>query len=86
MYILCVYYAVQSIVMGESEDHLPVNTSDRVLAVACMLLGGTIYAYVIGSICSILAMRDPASREFKESCDLVRQDDRVWSGGSLDLT
>jgi CRP-like cAMP-binding protein len=71
MYILCVYYAVQSIVMGESEDHLPVNTSDRVLAVACMLLGGTIYAYVIGSICSILAMRDPASREFKESCDLV---------------
>ena len=25
MYVLCVYYAVQSIVMGESEDHIPVT-------------------------------------------------------------
>lgn len=71
MYLLCLHFAVQAIVMGEAEDHMPETNNDRLLGVVCMLLGGTCYAYVIGSICTVLSMRDPATRDFKDACDLV---------------
>jgi hypothetical protein len=39
MYLLCLHFAVQAIVMGEAEDHMPETNNDRLLGVVCMLLG-----------------------------------------------
>jgi len=72
-YALCIYTSVQMMVMGEAEDTRPVNTYEFTLAVCMMIIGGSVYAYVIGSICSLISQRDPAKQEFKDMCDLVAQ-------------
>jgi hypothetical protein len=73
IYILCLYYSVNAMVMGESEATMPATDHDRAISCLCMVLGGTVYAYLIGSVCGLLASRDPATKEFKDCCDLIQR-------------
>jgi hypothetical protein len=73
LYTLCLYYSVNAMVMGESEATMPATVSDRAMSCLCMVLGGTVYAYLIGSVCGLLASRDPATKEFKDCCDLIQR-------------
>jgi hypothetical protein len=73
LYPFCLYFAVNAMVMGESEDTAPNTKHDRTVGIICMLLGGLFYAYLIGSATEEKKMnqKDPASTEFLEFCDLV---------------
>jgi hypothetical protein len=53
-------------VMGETESTMPVTNFERGMAVLCFMIGGAVYAYVIGSVCSIISERDPASKMYHE--------------------
>ena len=46
---------------------VPRNSFESVIAILCMLVAGSVYAYVIGSICSVVSMRDPATQEFQQT-------------------
>jgi potassium voltage-gated channel Eag-related subfamily H protein 7 len=61
-YALCLYASVQMMVMGEAEPTKAHNTLEYAVAVVAMILGGSVYAYVIGSVCSIISVRDPAKQ------------------------
>jgi hypothetical protein len=71
LYPFCLYFAVNAMVMGESEDTAPNTKHDRTVSIICMLLGGLFYAYLIGSVTENMNQKDPASTEFLEFCDLV---------------
>lgn len=67
-YVACIYVAIIALPMGVG-DIVPVTTAERVLCIAIMLIGGSIYAYVIGAICGVVSMRDPATTEFHQTMD-----------------
>mmetsp|Transcript_47020 Transcript_47020/g.112706 ORF Transcript_47020/g.112706 Transcript_47020/m.112706 type:complete len:721 (+) Transcript_47020:374-2536(+) len=68
LYMSCVYVAIIALPMGVG-DIVPVTTAERVLCIAMMLIGGSIYAYVIGAICGVVSTRDPATTEFHQTMD-----------------
>ena len=67
-YVACVYVAIIALPMGVG-DITPVTTTERVLCIWMMLIGGSIYAYVIGAICGVVSTRDPATTEFHQTMD-----------------
>jgi hypothetical protein len=73
LYPFCLYFAVNAMVMGESEATQPATKHDLEMSILCMLFGGCFYAYLIGSVTEKLNQKDPASAEFFEFCDLVKQ-------------
>jgi CRP-like cAMP-binding protein len=73
LYVYCLCFSVTSMVMGESENAIPFSDADRVMSCCCMIVGGSVYAYLIGSVCGLISERDPASKEFKDACDLIHK-------------
>lgn len=59
LYLVCLEFSVQAMVMGESENSLPANSFERLMSVISMMVGGFVYALVVGSLCSLLQMQDP---------------------------
>ena len=51
----------------------PVTTFERAVALFFMVLGGSIYAYMIGAICGLLSMADPATQEYQNMSDLLNE-------------
>jgi CRP-like cAMP-binding protein len=73
LYIYSLSFSVCAMVMGESENAIPYSDADRVLATVCMIVGGSVYAYLIGSVCGLISERDPATKDFKDACDLIHK-------------
>jgi hypothetical protein len=72
LYIASLEFSLQAMVMGYG-DFTPITHTDRGIAVFAMLAGGSVYAYVIGDICGVVANRDPATSEYEQSVDLLNQ-------------
>ena len=50
----------------------PQTTLERAYAICCMIVGASIYAYMVGAVCGIVASMDPDNREFygnMDTCD-----------------
>ena len=62
----------QIIVLGYGSVQ-PSSLYERVFAIFMMLVGGSIYAYMIGAICGLLAVADPATVEFQNRSDLLNE-------------
>ena len=41
------------------------------VTVLAMVTAGSLYAYIIGAICGVLAMRDPATQKYRENMDTL---------------
>ena len=52
---------------------VPLDTFERSFALFFMLVGGTLYAYMIGAICGLVSMADPATQEFQNNSDLLNE-------------
>jgi potassium voltage-gated channel Eag-related subfamily H protein 7 len=50
LYPYCLYFAVGAMVMGEGGETAPMTPHDRLISIICMVCGGLIYAYLIGSV------------------------------------
>ena len=69
-YLASVEFSLMAMVMGYG-DYTPATSGERTLAVVLMLFCGSVYAYVIGSICGIVSERDPATSEYQANVDLL---------------
>jgi hypothetical protein len=73
IYPYALYFAVNAMVMGETEESKPATKHDRCVCIVCMLVGGLLYAYLISTVTEKLRQKDPASEEYREFCDLVKK-------------
>jgi len=53
-------------------DIIPASDGERAFAMVAMVVGGSFYGYVIGSICSIVAKQDLNRAKFEERMDEVQ--------------
>ena len=72
LYLASIEFSLMVMVMGYGNT-TPVSSFERSVAVACMVVGGTVYAYTIGNICGMVSMRDPATTQYQETVDLVNK-------------
>ena len=47
----------------------PQTTLERAYAICCMIVGASVYAYMVGAVCGIVASMDPDNREFYGNMD-----------------
>jgi potassium voltage-gated channel Eag-related subfamily H protein 7 len=70
LYVATVEFSFMIMVLSYG-DTSPINTGERCFAILCMAFAGSVYAYSIGSICSVISLRDPATIKFQETMDLL---------------
>jgi hypothetical protein len=71
LYLRGVEFSLMIMVMGYSTAK-PDTDLERVVAILCMIVAGSAYAYVIGAVCSVVSERDPASIQYQQTMDLLR--------------
>ena len=71
MYLASFEFAMCIMVLSYSENVIPCNAFERAIALFCMLIGGGVYAYMIGTICGLLASSDPVASEYQAMSDLL---------------
>lgn len=68
-YLLAYYWATMTLTSVGYGDITPQNHLEYVMSVICMTVVGYIWAYIVGTIVSILASIDPENKEFKHTLD-----------------
>ena len=68
LYTVCLYVALNN-VFGGSCEIFPASYAEFVVQSCMILLGGSVWAYVIGSACGIIATIDPAMIEHRQTMD-----------------
>jgi len=69
VYVLAYYWAAMTLTSVGYGDITPQNKIEYLISVACMFVVGYIWAYIVGTIVSILSNLDPSSVIFKRSLD-----------------
>lgn len=69
-YAYCLEYALGIMCMGYASVTQE-NLTELWYSVMCLVVAGSLYAYMIGGICSALALEDPAETQYKENMDLL---------------
>lgn len=67
-YWACLYVSLLAIGSGVG-NITPVNTLETVTFNVMLILGSSMWAYIIGSICGVIATLDPHGTEFKQTMD-----------------
>jgi len=68
LYGICLYVAFNSIFGGSCEIN-PASYVEFYVMVGMLVIGSSVWAYVIGSACGIIATLDPAQIEFRQTMD-----------------
>lgn len=68
-YIASLYWAVMTLTTIGYGDVLPQTSTERGVCIICMMIGGGVYAYVVGAVCGIVASMDEATTEFNQQMD-----------------
>ena len=68
-YITALYWSVMTLTTIGYGDVAPVTPGEQVLCIFAMLLGGSIYAYVIGAVCGIVSSMDEATTAYHKTMD-----------------
>ena len=71
MYISSLYWALVTMSTIGYGDILPTTTAERFFVVCAMLIGTSVFAYVVGSVCTIIASMDKKSSEHHELMDTL---------------
>lgn len=69
LYVASVYWAVATLSTLGYGDVIPETNAERLYAVACTFAGGAVYAYLLGSVCSIITNFDEGSNTFFRQMD-----------------
>lgn len=70
-YAAALYWALVTITTIGYGDVVPANTGERIFLLFTMLLGTSVFAYVVGSVCGIVAAMDRQANAFHEKMDLL---------------
>lgn len=68
-YIAAFYWSTMTVTTIGYGDVSPQTDQERLMACACMFMGGAFYAVIIGSICGLVTQMDQATNEFYTSMD-----------------
>ena len=69
LYVASVYWAVATLSTLGYGDVIPATNAERLYAVAGTFVGGAVYAYLLGSVCSIITNLDEDSNPFYRQMD-----------------
>jgi hypothetical protein len=72
-YIVAFYLAVMTTSTVGYGDVSPVTDGERICLIFAMLLGASVYAYVVGNICDIVGTLNQRESEFQEMMDSVNR-------------
>lgn len=67
-YFISIEFSLMTMVIGYGKVE-PVTESEQIVAIIFLILNGSMYAYVIGAICGIVSMMDPATTHFNQQMD-----------------
>jgi hypothetical protein len=67
-YIRGFEFAILALGVGYGQA-VPQTVTEQVTAIFCILVFGSVYAYVLGSICGIVSNTDPATAEYRQKMD-----------------
>jgi len=73
VYAAALHWAVMTLTSIGYGDIVPVRLEEYLVAIMCQLLGGVMWAYVIGSVVSIISNVSPVERNFETNSDLLNQ-------------
>jgi len=68
-YIASIYWAITTMSTIGFGDIVPVSTSERLVALVCMLLGAAIFAYGITQMCALVANLNASDAQFQRTMD-----------------
>ncbi|KAK3238061.1 hypothetical protein CYMTET_51902 [Cymbomonas tetramitiformis] len=68
-YVVALYWAIMTMSTIGYGDVVPVTDLERVYAVFAMLTGASLYAYIVGGVCGIVATMDADTTEFYQRMD-----------------
>jgi len=68
-YVAALYWSVMTISTVGYGDITPQTVAERMFIVVSMLVGASVYAYVVGSVCGIISSMDQKSTEFYNLMD-----------------
>ena len=68
-YIISVYWSVMTMSTIGYGDVTPKTRCERIYEIFGMILGASVYAYMVGAICSIVASLNAESAEFNHQMD-----------------
>lgn len=68
-YIVALYWSVMTMSTIGYGDVVPKTQYERVYEIFGMVLGASVYAYMVGAICSIVASMNAASAAFNQQMD-----------------
>mmetsp|Transcript_38396 Transcript_38396/g.123462 ORF Transcript_38396/g.123462 Transcript_38396/m.123462 type:complete len:713 (+) Transcript_38396:121-2259(+) len=71
VYIASLHWSVMTITSIGYGDIVPVRNEEYIVCIGCMLLGGVLWAYIIGSTCGIISNIDPVEGNFEINTDLL---------------
>mmetsp|Transcript_47295 Transcript_47295/g.109444 ORF Transcript_47295/g.109444 Transcript_47295/m.109444 type:complete len:744 (+) Transcript_47295:65-2296(+) len=83
VYIASLHWAVMTITSIGYGDIVPVRVEEYIVGTICMLVGGVLWAYIIGCVTSIMSNVSPVEANFEERTDLLN---RVMKEASLPET
>ena len=69
LYVASVYWAVATLSTLGYGDVVPETNAERLYSVCCTFVGGAVYAYLLGSVCSIITNMDESSNTFFRQMD-----------------
>jgi len=71
LYAASLHWAVMTLTSIGYGDIVPVRFEEYIVGILCMLVGGVLWAYVIGSLCSIISNVSPVERSYENNTDLL---------------
>lgn len=71
VYIASLHWAVMTLTSIGYGDIVPVRVEEYIVGICCMIVGGVLWAYVIGCVCSIISNASPVERMFEANTDLL---------------
>ena len=69
LYSASIYWSVMTLTSIGYGDIVPVNRTESLFVIFCMVMGGVCWAYILGSICASAANLNPAKAEFQRTMD-----------------
>ena len=69
MYIASLYWATMTVTTIGHGDITPTTEMESVMCICGMLLGASAYAYIIGSVCGVIALMDQATSKYNQQMD-----------------
>ena len=71
MYMAGLHFSVMTLTSIGYGDIVPLNSAERAIGTACMMLSGMVWTYAIGSVTAIAVTLDPNRVQFENTMDAL---------------